>query len=152
MPIFLIMLTIPTLKWLLLELTTTKRLFIAVALVLTCGQASYFQVVNERRGREEFRQNMFDADYGLIILPTALAASGSNPIYLQDAPAIPGYIQARWYATIEHLPREKFVVVPPGDTAPESAIVISTQTVCDACEVLFERSPYRVYRVSSRGP
>jgi hypothetical protein len=84
------------------------------------------------------------------ILPTALAASESNPIYIQDAPAIPGYIQARWYATIEHLPIDKFVVVPPGGTAPESAIVISTEATCDACEVLFERQPYRVYRVNSR--
>jgi len=150
-PIFLIMLTIPALKWLSQELTTTKRVLIAVALALTCGQAIYFQVVNQQRGCEPFRQNMFDADYRSNILPTALTASGPNPIYIQDAPAIPGYIQARWYATIDHHPNKKVVVVPPGGTAPDSAIVISTQAVCEACEVLYERSPYRVYRVHSGG-
>ena len=115
-----------------------------------CGQALYFQFVNERSGRELFRQNMFDADYERTILPTALTASEGNPIYIQDAPAIPGYIQARWYATLEHLALERFVFVPPDARVPENAIVISTESACDSCEVLFERSPYRVYRVSSR--
>ena len=150
LPVFLIVLTIPALSWLAYEPTTIKRALLALAVVVICGQAIYFQVVNERRGREAFRQNMFDADYRSKILPTALAASGSNPIYIQDAPAIPGYIQAKWYATLGHLPRDKFVVVPTGSTVPESAIVISTQATCDACEVLFERSPYRVYRSNSR--
>jgi len=151
LPIFLIVLTIPAIEWITREPTTTKRILIAFALVLICGQAIYFQIVNERRGREVFRLNMFDADYQSSILPTALAASGSNSIYIQDAPAIPGYIQARWYATLAHLPRDKFVIVPPGGSAPASAIVISTEAVCDACEVLLERSPYRVYRVNSSG-
>jgi len=150
-PVFLITLTIPALKYLTYEPGKTKQALIALAAVLMCGQAVYFQFVNERSGRELFRQNMFDADYEQTILPTALNASGSNPIYIQDAPAIPGYIQAKWYATLEHLPLERFVFVPTDAKVPEKAIVISTKAACDDCEVLFERSPYRVYRLSSRG-
>lgn len=151
-PVFLILLSIPALQWLTREPTSTKRALIAVAFILICAQASYFQVVNEHRGREPFRQNMFDADYPTAILPTALAASGANSVYIQDEPAIPGYIQAKWYATIEHLPLDKFVVLPPGVKAPESAIVISTEAVCSNCEIQLERSPYRIYRVNARGP
>jgi hypothetical protein len=151
-PVFLITLTIPALKYLTYEPGKTKQALIAVAVLLMCGQAVYFQFVNERSGRELFRQNMFDADYERTIFPTALTASKGNPIYIQDAPAIPGYIQAKWYATLEHLPLERFVFVPPDARVPENAIVISTEAACSACEVLFERSPYRVYRVSSRAP
>lgn len=150
-PVFLIVLTIPALRWLTRKPATTRLAIIALAVVLTGGQATYFQVINERRGGEPFRQNMFDADYQSAILPAALTASGPDPIYIHDAPAIPGYIQARWYATLEHLPLEKFIVVPPDGTLPDNAIVISTVASCDACEVLYERSPYRVYRVSARG-
>jgi hypothetical protein len=148
-PVFLIALTIPALKYLTYKPGTTKQALIALAVVLMCGQAVYFQFVNERSGRELFRQNMFDADYERTILPTALAASKGNPIYIQDALAIPGYIQARWYATLERLPLDRFVFVPPDARVPENAIVISTEAACDDCEVLFERSPYRVYHVSS---
>jgi hypothetical protein len=61
-PIFLIVLTIPA-QMVNAGTNNYKAVLIAVALVLTCGRAIYFQVVNERRGPEAFRQNMFDADY-----------------------------------------------------------------------------------------
>jgi len=147
-PVFLIVLTIPAVEWLRQKQTRVKQTMVAFAIVLTCGQAIYFQVVNDRRGRELFRMNMFDADYPTRILPAALSASQSGPIYIKDTPAIPGYIQARWYETLGHLPLDKLVVLPPNGTAPDSAIVISTEATCEACEVLFERSPYRVYRVT----
>jgi len=124
-----------------------KRALLACALVLSCVQAAYFQVINDRRGGEQVRLNMFDADYPTRILPTALAASDSTQIYIKDTPAIPGYIQARWYAMLAHLPPDKIVVLPPTGDAPDGAIVISTDPTCDGCEVLYERSPYRVYRV-----
>jgi hypothetical protein len=149
-PIFLILLSTRTLQWLTREPTSARRPSIVFVLILICAQAIYFQVINEKSGGEAFRQNMFDADYRSNILPAALAASGANPIYIQDAPAIPGYIQAKWYATLEHLWLDKFLIVPPGSVIPEGAIVISTEATCDGCEVLYERSPYRVYRVNAR--
>ena len=78
-------------------------------------------------------------------MPKAIAASGSGPIYLQDAPAVPGYIQARWYATLDHVAFDKFTIVSDDADLPEGAVVISTNPACTRCEVLFERSPYRVY-------
>src|ERR1041385_1543530 len=143
-PVFLIVLTIPACEWLAQLKARNRRMLIAFALILSCAQAGYFQVVNDRRGRENVRLNMFDADYPTKLLPTALAASESTPIYIKDTPAIPGYIQARWYGRLKELPPDKIIVLPPGVDAPESAIVISTEPTCDACEVLYERSPYRV--------
>ena len=150
LPVFLIMLTAPAFQSLAQERTRLKWALIALVVMVMCAQGVYFQIINDRRGREQFRMNMFDADYPSTILPTALAASESTPIYIKDTPAIPGYIQAKWYARLEHLPPDKLVVLSPNGTAPEGTVVISTETTCDGCEVLFERSPYRVYRVSRK--
>jgi hypothetical protein len=127
--------------------TSPRRALVATAIILTLAQGAYFQLVHEQRGRELSRLNTFDADYRSTIMPKAIAASGSRPIYLQDAPAIPGYIQALWYATLDHVALEKFTILSAGTDPPEGAVVISTNPGCTRCEVLFERSPYRVYIV-----
>ena len=142
-PVFMVVLTIPALEWLMMS--HARRALVSIVLILTCAQATYFQIVYEHHGRDEFRLNMFDADYESRILPTALAASAGGPIHIQDTPAIPGYIQAKWYATLEHLPLEKFVILEPNSAPPPNAIVISTAPTCDGYQLLYERSPYRVY-------
>lgn len=146
-PVFIILLTVPALAWMTDKQTGPRRALVATAIILTLAQGAYFQLVHEQRGRELSRLNIFDADYRSTIMPKAIAASGSRPIYLQDAPAIPGYIQALWYATLDHVALEKFTILPAGTDPPEGAVVISTNPGCTRCEVLFERSPYRVYIV-----
>ena len=144
-PVFLTLLTLPALAWMTEKPRRTRRALTVIVIVLTLAQGVYFQIVHERRGREASRMRIFDADYRSTIMPKAIAASGPDPIYLQDAPAIPGYIQARWYATLDHVALEKFTLVPDDAALPEGAVVISTNPTCTRCEVLFERSPYRVY-------
>lgn len=144
-PVFLILLTVPTLVWLTDKQTGLRRGLIVLVIILTLAQTVYFQFVHQQRGPEGARANIFDADYHSTIMPAAIAASGSGPIYLQDAPAIPGYIQALWYATLDHVPLEKLTIVPDHTDLPEGAVVISTNPTCTRCEVLFERSPYCVY-------
>ena len=144
-PVFMIMLTVPALAWLMQEGTQARRALLAAAIVLILSQGIYFQIVHEHRGRDISRMNMFDADYPSIIMPAAIAASDSRPIYLADSPAIPGYIQALWFATLQHLSLDKFVMLPPDAVAPEDAVVISTEATCHRCEIVFSRSPYRVY-------
>lgn len=142
-PIFLLVLTIPALEWVMKS--NARQLGLAIVLILTIGQGAYFQFVYYRHARDESRLHMFDADYESGVLRTALTASGGGPIYVDDTPAIPGYIQAKWYATLEGLPPEKLVILPPHTAPPDNAIVISTKSTCDRCQILFERSPYRVY-------
>jgi len=144
-PVFLIVLTVPALTRLTDKQTGSRRALIALAIVLTLAQAVYFQFVHQQRGREAARMNIFDADYRSTIMPKAIAASGIGPIYLQDAPASPGYIQALWYATLDHVPLEKFVELPNDTDLPAGAVVISTNPVCAHCEIIYQRSPYSVY-------
>jgi len=144
-PVFLILLTVPALTKLTDKQTGSRRALIVLAIALTLAQGVYFQFVHQQRGREAARMNIFDADYRSTIMPKAMAASGTGLIYLQDAPASPGYIQALWYATLDRVALEKFTIVPDHADLPEGAVVISTSPTCTSCKVLYERSPYRVY-------
>ena len=144
-PVFLTLLAVPALAWLMNKPAGSRHGLMILAIILTLGQAVYFQTVHQQRGREASRANIFDADYSSTILPKAIVASGAGPIYVQDAPAIPGYIQALWYATLDHIPLEKFVILPDDKDSPLGAVVISTKPVCKRCEIIYQRSPYSVY-------
>jgi 4-amino-4-deoxy-L-arabinose transferase-like glycosyltransferase len=144
-PVFIILLAVPALAWLTQQKRGSRRALMATVLILMLAQGVYFQFVHAQRGRELSRMNIFDADYRSTIMAKAIAAAGSRPIYLQDAPAIPGYIQALWYATLDHVTLERFTVLPAGTDPPEGVVVISTNSDCTRCEVVLERSPYRVY-------
>ena len=146
-PVFIILLAVPALAWLTKPQTSSRRALVAIALIGTVVQGGYFQYVHAKHGREVARLKIFDADYHSTIMPKAIAAAGPGPIYVQDAPAIPGYIQALWYATLDHVPAEKFVILTEDANVPPGGVVISTKPGCMSCEVLFERSPYRVYIV-----
>jgi hypothetical protein len=143
-PVFLIVMATPALAWLIATRRAIQYALVAILIVGTIAQAGYFQIVHEQRGREVSRMNMFDADYRYVILPAAMGAAKAQPIYVTDAPAIPGYIQALWYATLDHVPGEKFVIVAGSAQPPVGAVVISTRPAC-AGEVLYQRSPYCVY-------
>jgi hypothetical protein len=145
LPVFILVLTIPALASLVKQRTALRQTSLATAFLLVLVQGGYFLIINERRANDVTRLHMFDADYPSKILPTAIAASGSQPIYLANAPAIPGYIQALWYATLEHIPLDKFVVLEPDAVAPNGAVIISTEDNCPRCDAVFVRSPYHVF-------
>jgi 4-amino-4-deoxy-L-arabinose transferase-like glycosyltransferase len=145
LPVFILVLTIPALTSLVKQRTALRQTILAAAALLVLVQGGYFLIINERHANDVTRLNMFDADYPLKILPTAIAASGSQPIYLANAPAIPGYIQALWYATLENIPLGKFVVLEPDAVAPDGAVIISTEDGCPRCETVFVRSPYHIF-------
>jgi 4-amino-4-deoxy-L-arabinose transferase-like glycosyltransferase len=142
-PVFLLVLAIPAFAWLLESKPALRRAMLMVFLALTFAQGFLFQWQYHAAARVTRRLNLFDADYAAIILPTAMAASGKQPIYLADAPPIPGYIQAFWYSTIMHIPLNKFVLLAPEETAPDGAVVITTET-SPRCTAMFERWPYTV--------
>ena len=146
-PVFLVVLTIPAFTWLVEERTPSRRILLIVIMVATLAQGLASQWQHRRHADDAQRMKTFDADYPAIILPAAMVASGSAPIYLADAPAVPEYIHAFWYGTIKSIPREKFVVLPPDQGAPASGVVISSEDFCTRCRKLYERTPLLVFVV-----
>jgi hypothetical protein len=149
-PVFLLVLAIPALAWLLESESALRRAVLIVFLALTLAQGLFFQWQYHAAANVTRRLNLFDADYATTILPTAMAASGKQPIYLADAPAIPGYVQAFWYGTILRIPLNRFVLLAPAATAPDGAVVITTET-SPRCTAMFDRWPYTVC-IAKGGP
>ena len=143
-PVFLLVLTIPTLGWLVERRSSVRQGVLAAMLVLTVSQGSIFQYQYRANGRTPRRLHLFDADYPAKILPTALAASQSRTIFLADSPAVPGYIQAYWYATLQKIPLNRFVLLAPDQPEPDGEITISTESDCPRCRILTESEPYLV--------
>ncbi len=148
-PVFILTLTIPTFEWMFARNTRLRRAILIASIVLILAQGMLFQWQFRASAGLTRRLNLFDADYASTILPTAMNASGDRPIYIADAPPIPGYIQASWYATVERIPRDRFIVLAPDAGAPDGT-VITTEDTCPRCAVLFERWPYKVAIV--KGP
>ncbi len=144
-PIFLIVLTVPALEWLFEKKTRVRLTLAAIAVVLMLAQGVYFQWVHHTRAGSPQRIFLFDADYFSTILPMAVNASGSRPVYIAHTSPIPGYIQVLWFAAQQHLPNEKFVMLEPNVAAPDGATVITTESTCPRCQILFQRDPYTVY-------
>jgi hypothetical protein len=148
LPVFLIVLSVPALKWLLTHREKRAwRLGVAAAVVLTLAQGALYQWQHHAYGRTAYRAQLFDADYASKILPVALAQQ-SRPIYLADAEPIPGYIQAFWYATLQGLPLSNFRRLSPEASAPRDSIVITTENIRPRCVELAQVQPYTVCRMT----
>jgi hypothetical protein len=172
LPVFLLVLTIPALRWLIetpsrwkratREQTTVSKgatpplipqrrrrslpdLFYLAVVFLVCAQGLFFQWRYHASVSSPQRLHTFDADYPAKILPTALREAGSQPVYLADNPARPAYVQALWYATLWHVPLEKFVSLGFDKSPPEGAVVITTEERCPHCRVLAASEPYTTY-------
>lgn len=143
-PVFMLALTIPAVEWLMRASTPLRRTLMAGALVLILAQGLFFQYQFRAAAAVTRRLDLFDADYASRILPTASKAAGNGQIYLADAPPIPGYIQAVWYASLGKIPQSKLTVLAPDANAPAGAVVITTEDTCPRCEVLLKRWPYTI--------
>lgn len=144
-PVFMLALAIPAFEWVIAGGTRFRRATLMCSIVLILLQGFFFQWKYAASASIPRRLNLFDADYSSTILPTAIARSGNYPVFIADAPPIPGYIQAFWHATVQRIPLEKFNVLPVDAAAPDAAVVITTEDTCPRCEVLFKRWPYTVY-------
>ena len=149
-PIFMLALAIPAFEWITSGGTRLQRAVLICSITLILLQGFFFQRKYDASVSIPRRLNLFDADYSSTILPAAIAKAGNNPVFIADAPPIPGYIQAFWYATIQRMPLEKFTVLPVEAAAPGASVVITTEDTCPRCEVLFKRWPYTVY--FAKGP
>ena len=143
-PVFLILLTMPALGWLCDGTARRRRALLIVFAAATLAQGASFQWRYAASATSTRRLHLFDAAYERDILMPALNA-GSRPVYLSDAPAIPGSIQAYWHATLQGVPVSTFVRLRVEDEAPPGAPVITTKDACARCRVIAQNPPYTVY-------
>jgi 4-amino-4-deoxy-L-arabinose transferase-like glycosyltransferase len=141
-PVFLVVLAVPALAWL-VEGARARHAALAAVVALTLAQGALFQWHYHASVRSPRRLHLFDAEYPSKIFKTALEASPRR-VYLTDAPAIPGYIQAFWQATLRKVPLDTFVLLPQDAGVPEGAVFITTEDVRPRCRELAVSEPYKV--------
>ena len=169
--IFLLVLTVPALEWLLASVEPKQRVgdttdttpdgepgcvmvashgvprgvrmsILAVLLAATVAQAVDFQLIFWRKGLD--RQFAFDVLYKDAY--DAAVARPERPIYLEDGQWGPAYMDAYWYATVEGRPLSQFVRLPDGAKPPPGAIVLSSNSDCQNCEVIKKYLQYELYK------
>ena len=169
--VFLLVLTIPALEWLLASVEPKQRVsdktntphvgepgsaavaspglprgvrlsILAVLLAATVAQAVDFQLIFWRKGLD--RQFAFDVLYKDAY--DAAVARSERPIYLEDGQWGPAYMDAYWYATVEGRPLSQFVRLPDGAKPPPGAIVLSSNSDCQNCEVIKKYLQYELYK------
>jgi len=145
-PVFLLVLTIPALTWLVEMPLPSRRVGWAALIVVTVVQGSHFQVRYYQSAGDPRRHHLFDAVFPAQILPTALAARPTGPIYLADAVGRPGYIQSWWYGTLKGIPLTTFSRLAQDSSPPEGGLVISTaETFPPLGQRLMAGGAYLVY-------
>ena len=151
-PVFLLLLTVPAFEWLVTSNLRLKRIVLVLMMMVIATQGLLFQWKYHESAKSAQRLHTFDADYPAKILPAALANAGSQPIYLIDNKARPGYIQAYWYATLQGIPISRFVSPDLDKAPPKGAIVITTEIPCSDCRVLAASDPYSTYVAAEPPP
>ena len=169
--VFVLVLTVPALEWLLASVEPKQRVgdttdttpdgepgcvmvashgvprgvrmsILAVLLAATVAQAVDFQLIFWRKGLD--RQFAFDVLYKDAY--DAAVARSERPIYLEDGLWGPAYMDAYWYATVEGRPLSQFVRLLDGAKPPPGAIVLSTNSDCQNCEVIKKYLQYELYK------
>jgi hypothetical protein len=170
--VFLLVLTIPALEWLLSPdkpkeraRSTNKQAhsgepnraavvsqgisrpvrlgFVGLLLAATVAQAIDFQVTYRKEGPN--RVNEFDTLYKPLY--DVAVARPERPIYLENGQWGPAYMDAFWYATVEGRSLSEFVRLPDGAKPPSGAIVLSSNSDCQNCEIIQKSGAYELYRV-----
>jgi hypothetical protein len=170
-PVFLLVLTVPALEWLLAPteskqtasttigkshrsdshraMVATQGLsrpirlgFLGILLAATVAQAMDFQITFWREGPK--REDDFDVPYK--VLYDAAVAQPHRPIYLEKGMWGPAYMDAYWYATVEGRPISEFVRLDGGAKPPPGAIVLSSSSDCQNCEIIKKSGAYELYR------
>jgi hypothetical protein len=169
--VFLLVLTVPALEWLLapdasqriprwqseetagwkgdrLEVMRgsfsrpTRLSVLALLLTATVLQAIDFQITFWREGPK--RYFAFDVLYKPLY--DATVARPERPIYLENGQWGPAYMDAYWYATVEGRSISEFVLLAEGAKPPSGAIVLSSNSDCQNCEVIQKSGAYELYR------
>lgn len=165
-PIFFLILTIPAISWLLglygdktdalsdisgnglsFFRSSSERYLrlgvLSILLLLTAVQAVQFQRLFWKNGMDPGRKAVFNESYPRV-LDRALAET-DRPIYLHDF-GEPSYIHALWYGAIKGVDASNFVHILDRQSPPEGALVLSSKTTCDGCQIIYRDGGYMLYR------
>jgi 4-amino-4-deoxy-L-arabinose transferase-like glycosyltransferase len=116
--------------------------FLGILLAATVAQAVDFQITFWRKGRE--RHFAFDVLYKPLY--DVAVARPERPIYLENGMWGPAYMHAYWYATVEGRSISEFARLAEGAKPPSGAIVLSSNSDCQNCEVIQKSGAYLLYR------
>lgn len=141
-PIFLLLITVPAIKWLLDGKELLRRAALIILLAMTLEQAVLFQY--QFRSLGPYRGDFFDERYPRI-LDEALA-TGERPIYLEDGYYGPAYIHAYWHGAIKGIDRSNFIHLAYRQPPPAGALVISSDQDCSNCEIISRQGSFILYR------
>lgn len=143
LPVFLLVLTAPAIEFLSSETGArpgARRTLLVALVVLTLVQGGIFQ---RQFHTASARVDAFDSYYPEVL--NAALAQPERPIYLLDkTPA--AYMYAFWYSTLRGLDLNNFQRSTKSAPPPAGAVVISHESPCTNCEMIFERGQFRVYR------
>jgi 4-amino-4-deoxy-L-arabinose transferase-like glycosyltransferase len=118
---------------------SARRVVLAVLLALTIVQGAIFQWQFHTAPP---RVDAFDSYYPEVL--NAALAQPERPVYLLDkTPA--AYMYAFWYATLRGLDLNNFQRANRDAPPPAGAVVISHESPCTNCAMIFERGQFRVY-------
>ncbi len=143
LPIFVIVFAVPAIDWL-KERSFRSRALLSFLMLAVVAQGALFWWKFEATANSAKRLRQFDNGYPEQIFDRAVAKS-ERPIYLADALAIPGYIQAYWYATLKGIPLSNFSRLAPDLSAPEGTLVITTEENCPRCSIISSSEFYTLY-------
>ncbi|MEP6742267.1 MAG: glycosyltransferase family 39 protein [bacterium] len=117
-----------------------RRIVLAALVAATIVQGAIFQW---HFHTDAPRVDAFDSYYPQVL--DAALAQPERPVYLLDkTPA--AYMYAFWYSTLRGLDLNNFHRIVKDEPVPPSAVVISHETPCTNCKMIFERGQFRVYR------
>ena len=115
---------------------------VGILLAATVLQFIDFQITFWREGPKRYFS--FDALYKPLY--DVAVARPERPIYLENGQWGPAYMDAYWYATVEHRPLSEFVRLPDGTKPPPGAIVLSSNSDCQNCVVIQKSGAYELYK------
>ncbi|HVF48321.1 MAG TPA: NHL repeat-containing protein [Pyrinomonadaceae bacterium] len=155
-PVFLLVLMIPPLKWFLslesgegrlhqLATSGRRRIVLASLLFMTLVQAIFFQSSYREIGPK--RGLWFDDAYPKIL--DAALSDPSRPIYLIDGAWGQAYLHAYWWALTKKVDLSAFVRVQAGQRPPADALVLSSEDKCTNCRMILKEGTYLLYREGS---
>jgi 4-amino-4-deoxy-L-arabinose transferase-like glycosyltransferase len=145
LPIFLIVISVPALKFLTtrsIQRPLSLRHVILIALCLTAlMQIGWFQYWYHTKGKG--RTYEFEAGYPAVL--DAALNTGERTIYLYDREIYPSYIHAYWYTTLNGGDLSRFDRVPASPEPPLGALVIGTAYPCERCRVIAQSDHFSAF-------
>ena len=153
-PVFVLVLTIPTLtllvkgpgrtvgdRWPRLRFVSAKPFrYVSLTLLLIAAltQAIVFQIYFWEVG--SYRGAHFDSNFPMVL--DAALEQPERPIYLVDE----CFYHAFWQAALRGIDTSIFVRLRPEERPPANSIVLSTEVECSMCDVILQNDPYIIYK------